>query len=368
QQFEDARRQGEIDTRFAAANGRLAGPGWDPDLEALGDVMDGDPRVFFRADRADDMRRVIGLADTYGFRPIIVGGEEAWKVADMLRESDVPVLVSLDFPTPRRWDPDDEPEEPDEAAADTAEAEAEEPEPLDAAALEEKQRIEEAYANAGRLEAEGVTFALTSGGGEADILEGVRKAVEYGLSEAAALRALTAAPAELLGVPRLARIESDAPATFIVADGALFEEDAEIAYTFVEGRLEEGSTGGPQAGDEPPAVDVTGTWEVEATVQGQSQAGTMRLTQDGASFEGTWETEQGAARVVDGVVSAGDVVFTLLIDAGGQEIEASMSGSVEGDRASGSGSTSFGAESASLSWTARRTSETPERARGGGTR
>src|SRR5690606_11305278 len=98
---------------------------------------------------------------------------------------------------------------------------------------------EESYANAVRLSAAGVRFALTSGGGEAALLEGARRAIEYGLSEADALRALTATPAALFGAPHLARIEAGLPATFIVADGPLFDEETKLVYTFVEGALEE---------------------------------------------------------------------------------------------------------------------------------
>jgi imidazolonepropionase-like amidohydrolase len=119
-------------------------------------------------------------------------------------------------------------------------AEAQEPEPLDAAEEREKQRLEDIYANAGRLAQAGVSLALTSGGGEADLLEGARKAIEYGLTEEQAVAALTSTPASLLGVGYLARVEEQMPATFVVTDGPLFDEDTKILYTFVEGELEEG--------------------------------------------------------------------------------------------------------------------------------
>lgn len=228
QQFEDARRQQQLSAEFASSPRGLTAPAWDEDMEVLQQVLSGETRVFFRAQRADDIRRVLGLAVDYGFDPVIVGGREAWQVTDLLTQADVPVLVSLDFPEPERWTPDEE----------AAEA-------LDAAALDEKQRLERAYANAGRLAEAGVSFALTSGGGEADLLDGARKAVEYGLAEPAALRALTAGPASLLGLPYATRIETGLPATFIVADGPLFDEETRIAYTFVEGELEEG--GGDEA-------------------------------------------------------------------------------------------------------------------------
>ena len=77
-------------------------PVWDPAYEVLLDVMAGSQPVFFRANEADDIRRVLALADELGFRPLIVGGEEAWKVADQLAARGVPVLVSLALPEPDR--------------------------------------------------------------------------------------------------------------------------------------------------------------------------------------------------------------------------------------------------------------------------
>ncbi len=101
-----------------------------------------------------------------------------------------------------------------------------------------------------------MTFALTSGGGEADIREGVRKAIEYGLSEDAALRAVTTAPAALLDVDHIAQVRAGMAATFIVTDGSLFGEDTKILYTFVEGELQEGTE--PDENGEPSSGTGTG--------------------------------------------------------------------------------------------------------------
>jgi imidazolonepropionase-like amidohydrolase len=178
QSFEDARHHGLLLAAHERDPSGMKAPAWDPDWEVLRAAMAGQARVFFNADRASDIRTVLAMAAEYEFRPVIVGGSEAWKVADELRAGAVPVLVSLDFPEPDRW----EPKEP----SDTAQQE-----PLDAAAAREKQNLEERYANAARLAQAGVTFALTSGGGEADLIAGARKSIEYGLSEDQALASLT---------------------------------------------------------------------------------------------------------------------------------------------------------------------------------
>jgi hypothetical protein len=286
----------------------VTAPEWDADLEVLLQVMNGDAPVFFAADLGRDIQRILALSKEFGFRPIIVGGEEAWKVADELKAADVPVLVSLDFPERERWT-DEKGKDKKEGEGvepgngeDDGMAQAKESEELDAATSREKQRIEDAYSNAGRLEAAGVRFALTSGGGEADLLEESRRAVEYGLSESAALRALTASPAELLGIGRVARIAVGGPATFMVTDGPLFAEKTKVRYTFVEGALEEAGAGG--AGGEAPAVTVTGEWNVTVDAGGDEIALKMKLSQDGAKVTGSLESPFGPGNITDDVEGA----------------------------------------------------------------
>ena len=349
QNFEDALREGIIQSEYARDPRGLPTPRWDPDYEVLRNVATGNSPVYFAADRPEDIRNVLELSEEYGFDPVIVGGGEAWKVADELVERNVPVLVSLDFPAPDRWKPETE-EEVDTTEAEGAEEaevqdEEEEPSP---AALREQERLENLYSNAGRLTAAGVTIALTSGGGDADIREGVIKAMEYGLSEADAMHAVTTAPAEMLGIPNVLRIEENMSATFLVTTGPLFEEETNIAYTFVEGELEEGSPAGGGGSGEAPGVDISGTWNVE--LEGAGPA-TLELSQEpDGSVTGTFTMEMGGGSV-RGNVSGSDLALTITISAGGMTIEARLTGTVDGDSASGDGTSDMG----DFTWTGRRT-------------
>lgn len=353
QMFENAKHHVAQARAYGSNPAAVPPPAWDPDLEVLREVMEGRTPVFFAADRGRDIQRALSLAGEYGFRPIIVGGEEAWKVADELKAANVPVLISLDFPEPERWKPETKKEEPEAATpgdGDSGSQDEVTEEELDAGALREKQRIEDVYANAGRLAVAGVTFALTSGGGKADLREGARKAIEYGLPEVEALRGLTAVPAALLGIDPMVRIDAGLPANLVVADGPLFAEETEIRYAFVEGALEEGKE--KRAAGEAPAVVVTGTWEVSVETPDESFAVTMTLKQEGSSFSGTMLTPFGEASVKDGVVSGKDVSFTVVIGAGDEGMTVELEGKVEGDEASGTGEAPDG----SFTWTAKRTS------------
>jgi hypothetical protein len=339
QMFEDAAREGLIQTEYARSPIGLRLPKWDPDFSALRSATSGRLPVFFAANSAGDIRRVLGLADEVGFRPIILGGEEAWRLAGELSSRGVPVLVSVDFPRPTEWEP---PENPDEGAGPGGEGTG--PGPLEPGAAREKERLENAYANAARLVEAGVTVALTSGGEGGDFREGVAKAIEYGLPEGDALSAVTTVPASILGIPHVVTVARGMAANFIVTDGPLFGEDTGILYTFVEGGLEEGRAGGGGGGTgEAPTVDVTGAWDVVVNAEGMEMPFNMTLTQEGDSFSGSMTSEEaGEAEVAGGTVSGNELTFTLVFSMGTESMELSAKATVEGDTMSGSGSGQMG--------------------------
>jgi imidazolonepropionase-like amidohydrolase len=345
QLFMDAQRQAQL-RQVASRDPRAAvPPAHDPDMAVVQEMLGGERRVFFAASSADEIRRVLGLAAEFGLQPVIVGGGEAWRVAEELRARNVPVLVDVDFPTPRRWKPD---------APDTAQA-AQEP-----AVVRERRQFEDLYANAGRLERAGVTFALVSGG-RGDIRAGARKAVEHGLTEGAALRALTATPAAIYGAPHLARVEPGLPATFVVTDAPLLATDARVLYTFVEGALEGGAEPrtraaagvAPEGGDAPAGdiVNVAGAWRVELSVPDQPPF-TMRLTQEGSALSGTMESPMGAIPV-SGTIEGARVTLRASLPAGGQQISLVFAGEATADSMSGTLETPMG----NFDWNARRIEE-----------
>jgi len=70
-------------------------------LEALVPYVRGERPVIFRADRESEMRGAIRFAEELKLKPIILGGDDAWKIAGLLKEKNVPVILSgiLDLPT-----------------------------------------------------------------------------------------------------------------------------------------------------------------------------------------------------------------------------------------------------------------------------
>ena len=90
---------------------------------------------------------------------------------------------------------------------------------------------------------------------ESQFLAAVRKAVERGLTKESALRALTTAPAELLGAAdRVGSLEAGKSAHMVVTDGDLFEEKTKVLETWIDGRRFEVK--------KTPEHDVRGRWTV----------------------------------------------------------------------------------------------------------
>ena len=337
QMFEDAARHGLIISEYARNPAGMAAPRWDPDFEVLRDAASGNLPVFFLADDDEDIRRVLNLASEIGFRPVIVGGEESWQVASELATRDIPVLLSVAFANPMDWDPG---KEGGGGVGGQAPAF---PQSLEPAAAREKERLENAYATAGRLMEAGVTVALTSGGGQGDLLEGVRKAMEYGLSEGDALRALTITPAGILGIPHITTLGPGMAANFIVTDGPLFQEDTGIRYTFVEGEMEKGLDARGGGGGAAPSVDVSGSWTVSLNAQGMEMSFDMALFQDGSSFSGSMSSQDmGESQIENGSVSGNALTFTIVFSMGADSLEMDSSATVTGDRMTGSGSSPMG--------------------------
>lgn len=292
QSFLDARHHRARTAAFQSGSGGMEAPGWDEDLDLLGRAADGELRVLFRASGTEGVRRVLALADEIGFTPVIVGGEGVGPLAEALADRGVVVLLSADVPEPDEWDPESDEE-------------------LTPAAARERDRLVPIYETPARLAEAGVRFALTSGGqGGTGILAGVRRFMEYGLSEEDALAALTSVPAELLGIPHLARVRQGGAATFLVTDGPLLEAGTGVVWTFVDGRAERGRAARAGEATETDAelepTDLVGTWEGSVGVGGGTQPLTLEFTEGPDGLQGRVQGATGDWTELRGLELEGD--------------------------------------------------------------
>jgi imidazolonepropionase-like amidohydrolase len=125
------------------------------------------------------------------------------------------------------------------------------------ATLQELMHWRLAPENPARLEQAGIKFVLTADrlSKVGELLPNVRKAIERGLSEETALRALTIGPAELLEVDRLVgSLEKGKLGNLIVASGPLFDKDTKIEETWVAGKR--------YAWENQQETDLRGEWQL----------------------------------------------------------------------------------------------------------
>jgi imidazolonepropionase-like amidohydrolase len=212
--YDAARYREEWKGYEAAPRGRKR-PAYDPALQAWQDVLAGKELLIVTATRENDVRRALALADEFKVRVAVADAPQAARVAELIKTRKLPLLVSVNFDPPRAptfGTPDDE---------------------------KERHDIDEAERNPAELHKAGISFALVSAFAP-DFLAGVRKAIERGLPAEAALRAITLAPAEVLGVAdRLGSLEAGKIANVVVWSGEPLAKDTKAKMVFVDGVLYE---------------------------------------------------------------------------------------------------------------------------------
>jgi len=176
------------------------------DLEAMIPVVRGQQPMMIQANRASDIEAAIDLAREQNIRAMIVGGAEAWMVAEKIASTRTPVFVG---------------------AMNNI--------PLSFAMLGARQE------NAGLLQQAGAQVVI-NGGADAFNARNVRfeagNAVAFGLPWDAALRAVTLTPAEVFGVAdKVGSLQPGRDANVVVWSGDPFELMTKAEAVYVRGQM-----------------------------------------------------------------------------------------------------------------------------------
>jgi imidazolonepropionase-like amidohydrolase len=105
-------------------------------------------------------------------------------------------------------------------------------------ALADMKHWEMAPGNAAAFEKAGIPFCLTTSDlrDPKQFMPNLRKAMQYGLSEAKALEALTRTPAKLLGIDNITgSVDAGKLANFIITTGPVFDEKTVILQNWIQG-------------------------------------------------------------------------------------------------------------------------------------
>ncbi|PWT94642.1 MAG: amidohydrolase [Blastocatellia bacterium] len=175
-------------------------------FESLRPYVRGEQPVIFRADREVEIRGAIKFADEMKLKPIIMGGNDAWKVASLLKEKNIPVILTGVFELPGRED-----------------------DPYDVL-----------YEQPAKLQEAGVRFCISTGEAGPEVRNlplYAGMAAAFGLSKADALKSVTLYAAQIMNVAdRLGSIEPGKMANLVITDGDLLEARTHIRRLFIDGR------------------------------------------------------------------------------------------------------------------------------------
>jgi imidazolonepropionase-like amidohydrolase len=207
-------RQNYLDAQWYAAGGSKDEKNLS--LEAWNNVQSM-PQVFEVGDKLEVLRAA-KIASEFNKKFIIKGHGDDYQRLNEIKATGSPLILPLDFP--EAYDVDD---------------------PIDALqiSLTDLKHWELAPTNPSRVAGAGIEFALTSTGlkNKADFLKQIQKAIEAGLTEGDALKALTTTPAKWFGLESdLGSLDKGKLANFFISDKNIFAKDAKILHNWVQGR------------------------------------------------------------------------------------------------------------------------------------
>ena len=177
----------------------------DLKLEALVPVVQGKLPVIVMARSKRTIEDAVEFAGKHNLKIIIAGGTDAWKVKDLLKEKNIPVILA---PTQRLPSREDQP-------------------------------YDRPFSLPGELHAAGIriAFATFDAAHARTLPYEAANAVPHGLPWEEALKAVTLYPAQMLGVDdRLGTIEVGKLANLIVTDGDPLEIQTEVRHLFINGQ------------------------------------------------------------------------------------------------------------------------------------
>jgi imidazolonepropionase-like amidohydrolase len=179
------------------------------DADVLKPVLAGKVPLAISTNRASDLHQASKLAKDYSIRIVIIGGTDAWRVADELAAARIPVILDPEANLPENFD---------ELGAR-----------LDNAALLRKAGVTVAIAVLS-----GIHQSYNAG---ESLREGAGLAVANGLPYAEALRSITVVPAEIWGVAeRCGTIAPGKDGDLVLWDGDPLEPSSAPLAVWVDGK------------------------------------------------------------------------------------------------------------------------------------
>ena len=192
--------------RMAEESGVASRMDKDIRLEAMIPLFEGVMPVVISANEVRQIQDAVTWAEEEGLRMILLGGRDAHLVTDQLLEHEIPVIITEVLTSPsRNWE-----------------------------SFDARYRLPSLLYDAG------VNFAIAGIANPANanrLPYEAGAAMSFGLSEEAAVRAVTLEPARILGLDhRLGSIETGKDASILITDGNPIEYATQVEQVYIQGR------------------------------------------------------------------------------------------------------------------------------------
>ena len=178
-------------------------------LDGMLPVIKGDIPVFIHANEVRQIEAAVYWADRQNLTMVLVGGKDSWRVTDLLKERDIPVIYTQTHSTPMR----------------------------------RFESYDQAFITPSQLYEAGVKFCISNSESPfqtphiRNLPYHAAKAASYGLPFEEALRSITLSTAEILGMADQAgSLEAGKDATFFIADGNILDVRTEVTAAFIQGK------------------------------------------------------------------------------------------------------------------------------------
>jgi imidazolonepropionase-like amidohydrolase len=198
-----------IEMLFDDARAYAAGPAPSEKnlhFEAMKGLFDGSLKLFVHAHHAKQIEAAAAFCRSYGLRWILVGGRDAWRLAETLRKDSVAVVIESTHALPPRAD----------------------------------EAVDLPYKLPFLLKNAGVDFCISVPGSwqVRNLAYQAGTAAAYGLTKEEALEAVTLAPARIAGIDATAgSLAEGKDATLVITGGDLLDmRGSDVERAFLRGR------------------------------------------------------------------------------------------------------------------------------------
>lgn len=176
-------------------------------FEAVRGLFNKTQTFFVHAENVKEILVATDFAREFGFKTVIVGGNDAWRIADYLKENNIAVVLNEMHLEPLTADDD----------------------------------IEQPYKNPSILQKAGVLYSIADTHGETrgrNLMFNAGVAAGYGLTKEQALQSITLNAAKILGIDdRTGSLEKGKDANIVVSDGDILDpKNSVVTNAFIQGR------------------------------------------------------------------------------------------------------------------------------------